>query len=106
IKALESVDLKDRMFHKPKELSGGQQQRVAIARALAGDPDVILADEPTGNLDSKTGKSIMDIFSSLHKKGKTIVLITHDVNLVNYGDRIIRLMDGQVVGKMREVKEA
>jgi putative ABC transport system ATP-binding protein len=101
IKALESVELKDRMYHKPKEMSGGQQQRVAIARALAGNPDVILADEPTGNLDSKAGKSIMEIFRKLHENGKTIILITHDLNLVNYGKRIIRLMDGQVVGKMK-----
>jgi putative ABC transport system ATP-binding protein len=101
IESLELVGLKDRMNHKPKELSGGQQQRVAIARALSNDPEVILADEPTGNLDSKTGKEIMSLFSELHKKGKTIVLITHDTNLVKYGGRIIRLVDGQVVRSIR-----
>ena len=98
MKALEMVGLKDRMHHKPKELSGGQQQRVAIARALANDPEVILADEPTGNLDSKTGKEIMSLFGKLHKEGKTIVLITHDLELVNYGERIVKLADGQIVG--------
>ena len=94
---LELVGLKDRMNHKPKELSGGQQQRVAIARALSNNPEVILADEPTGNLDSKTGKEIMSLFKELHKQGKTVVLITHDIDLVNYGERIIKLSDGQVV---------
>lgn len=98
IKSLELVGLKDRMNHKPNELSGGQQQRVAIARALSNDPEVILADEPTGNLDSKTGKDIMSLFQKLHKEGKTIILITHDLNLVNYGERIIKLADGQIVG--------
>jgi putative ABC transport system ATP-binding protein len=99
--ALELVGLKDRMNHKPKELSGGQQQRVAIARALANDPEVILADEPTGNLDSKTGKEIMSLFDKLHKQGKTVILITHDINLVNYGERIIKLMDGKVIRSAR-----
>jgi putative ABC transport system ATP-binding protein len=98
IQVLELVGLKDRMDHKPKELSGGQQQRVAIARALSNDPEVILADEPTGNLDSKTGKEIMALFQRLHREGKTVVLITHDLNLVNYGERIIKLADGQVMG--------
>jgi putative ABC transport system ATP-binding protein len=97
VESLELVGLGDRMHHKPKELSGGQQQRVAIARAIANDPEVILADEPTGNLDSKTGKEIMELFKKLHKKGKTIVLITHDLNLVHYGERIVKLIDGQVV---------
>lgn len=102
VKALELVDLKERMNHKPKELSGGQQQRVAIARALAGEPDVILADEPTGNLDSKTGRDIMAIFEKLNRQGKTIVLITHDLNLVHYGKRVIKLADGQVVGSTKK----
>ncbi len=96
IAALERVGLKDRMHHKPKELSGGQQQRVAIARAISTDPEVILADEPTGNLDSKTGREIMGLFEKLHDQGKTIVLITHDLKLVEYGERIIKLADGQL----------
>ena len=99
--ALELVGLTDRVNHKPKELSGGQQQRVAIARALANDPEVILADEPTGNLDSKTGKEIMSLFNRLHGQGKTIVLITHDLNLVDYGERIIKLGDGKIVGERK-----
>lgn len=102
VKAMELVDLKDRMNHKPKELSGGQQQRVAIARALAGEPDVILADEPTGNLDSKTGRDIMAIFEKLNRQGKTIVLITHDLNLVHYGKRVVKLADGLVVGSQKK----
>jgi len=99
--ALDLVGLKDRVNHKPKELSGGQQQRVAIARALANDPEVILADEPTGNLDSKTGKEIMFLFEKLNKEGKTIILITHDMNLIKYSKRVIRLADGQVIGSKR-----
>lgn len=98
LKALEMVGLGDRVNHKPKELSGGQQQRVAIARSLVNDPEVILADEPTGNLDSKTGKEIMSLFTELNENGKTIVLITHDLNLIKYSERIIKLADGQVVG--------
>jgi len=97
-KALEMVGLKERINHKPKQLSGGEQQRVAIARALAGNPEVILADEPTGNLDTKTGREIMAFFSKLHDEGKTVILITHDLNLVKYGKRIVKLVDGQVVG--------
>ncbi len=79
-----------------RELSGGQQQRVAIARALAHNPEVILADEPTGNLDSKTGKEIMNLFKELNDQGKTVVLITHDLNLANYGEKIIKLADGLI----------
>jgi putative ABC transport system ATP-binding protein len=97
IKALELVGLADRMNHRPKELSGGQQQRVAIARAIAGNPEVILADEPTGNLDSKTGKEIMILLDNLHKQGRTIILITHDLNLANFGERIVKLADGKIV---------
>jgi putative ABC transport system ATP-binding protein len=94
---LEQVGLGDRINHKPKELSGGQQQRVAIARALAVDPDIVLADEPTGNLDSKSGNFIMDFFKKLHdEKGKTIVIVTHDQNLVRYAKKIIYLRDGIV----------
>ncbi len=97
-KALELVGLKDRMYHKPTELSGGQIQRVSIARALVNNPEVVLADEPTGNLDSKTGKYIMDFFEKLHKEqNKTIILITHDQNLVKYGERIVRLKDGEII---------
>ncbi|MBN2014347.1 MAG: ABC transporter ATP-binding protein [Candidatus Altiarchaeota archaeon] len=95
---LTMVGLGERMYHKPTELSGGEQQRVAIARALANDPDVILADEPTGNLDSKRGREIMEMLSELHSgNGKTIVMVTHDENLCKYADRIIRLIDGKVV---------
>ncbi len=95
-KLLDMVGLEKRRHHKPAELSGGQQQRVAIARSLANDPEVILADEPTGNLDSKTGKEVMDMLSRLNKDGKTIVLVTHDINLLRYGDRILHIMDGRI----------
>ena len=93
---LELLGLEERLHHKPNELSGGQQQRVAIARALANDPDIILADEPTGNLDSKTGQFVMDFLGDLHKKGKTIILITHDLDLVHYAKKIIHIKDGRV----------
>lgn len=96
-KLLESVGLGDRIRHKPTELSGGQAQRVAIARSLANDPEVIMADEPTGNLDSKTGKYIMDFLCNLHEKeGKTVIMVTHDIELVNFAKRIITLKDGKV----------
>lgn len=94
---LELVGLEKRMNHKPSEMSGGQQQRVAIARALANDPEVILADEPTGNLDSKTGKDIMELIKNLNKKGKTIIMVTHDDELAKYAERIIRLKDGKII---------
>lgn len=93
---LTMLGLGDRLYHKPNQLSGGQQQRVAIARALANDPEVILADEPTGNLDSKTGKFVMDFLGKLHNDGKTIILITHDIELVTYAKRIIHLKDGKI----------
>ena len=95
---LEMVEMSDRMDHMPNELSGGQKQRVAIARAMANDPAIILADEPTGALDSKTGRLVMDLFHTLHKKqGKTIVLITHNYQLATETDRIITLSDGCII---------
>ena len=95
---LEMVEMSDRMDHMPNELSGGQKQRVAIARAMANDPAIILADEPTGALDSKTGRLVMDRFHTLHKKqGKTIVLITHNYQLATETDRIITLSDGRII---------
>lgn len=94
--ALERVGLGDRIHHKPNELSGGQRQRVAIARALVNNPAIILADEPTGNLDSNTGEEIMEIFEQLHKGGNTIVLITHEEYIANHSNRVIRLWDGSI----------
>ena len=99
---LERVGLLDRMHHKPTELSGGQQQRVAIARALAGDPSLILADEPTGNLDSKTGADVMRLFHELHEAGNTIVLITHDAKIAAQTPRAIHIHDGKVLEPMDE----
>lgn len=93
---LESVNLADRADHKPNELSGGQRQRVAIARALVNDPSIILADEPTGNLDSKTSYDIMDLFHKLHEDGNTIIMVTHEDDIAHYAHRIIRLRDGLV----------
>lgn len=93
---LEQLGLSDRANHKPAELSGGQRQRIAIARALANEPDILLADEPTGNLDSRTGQEIMAIFRKLHNEGRTIIMVTHDPALAQECDRIIRLRDGKV----------
>ncbi len=95
-KLLEDVGLGDRVTHKPNELSGGQRQRVAIARALANNPSIILADEPTGNLDTKTGKEIMILFNKLWESGNTIILVTHEEEVAHYSHRIIRLRDGLV----------
>ena len=94
--ALESVGLADRTHHKPNELSGGQRQRVAIARALVNNPSILLADEPTGNLDSKSGYEIMEILDLLHKKGNTIILVTHEDDIAKHAHRIIRLFDGKI----------
>ncbi|SEJ35244.1 putative ABC transport system ATP-binding protein [Cyclobacterium xiamenense] len=94
--ALKSVGLDDRIHHKPNELSGGQRQRVAIARALVNNPSIILADEPTGNLDSKTSYDIMDLFHELHQKGNTIIMVTHEDDIAHYSHRVIRLRDGLV----------
>jgi len=99
---LDRVGLLDRMHHKPTELSGGQQQRVAIARALAGNPSLILADEPTGNLDSKTGADVMRLFHELHEAGNTIVLITHDAGIAAQTPRAIHIHDGKVLEPMDE----
>jgi putative ABC transport system ATP-binding protein len=96
LEVIEQVGLTDRMRHKPNELSGGQRQRVAVARALVGHPSIILADEPTGNLDSKTSIDIMRLFSEIHRNGNTIVLVTHEEDIARYAHRIIRLRDGLV----------
>jgi putative ABC transport system ATP-binding protein len=94
--ALQKVDLGERMTHRPNELSGGQRQRVAIARALVNNPSILLADEPTGNLDSKTGTEIMALFARLHEAGNTIVLVTHEADVAAFAHRIIHVRDGQV----------
>lgn len=94
--ALKSVGLEDRIHHKPNELSGGQRQRVGIARALVNDPSIILADEPTGNLDTKTSYDIMNLFDELHQKGNTIIMVTHEDDIAHYAHRIVRLRDGLV----------
>ncbi len=95
-KVLLEVGLADRMTHKPNELSGGQRQRVAIARALINNPAIILADEPTGNLDSKTSQEIMNIFKEIHKRGNTIIVVTHEPDIAAFADRIVRLKDGYI----------
>jgi putative ABC transport system ATP-binding protein len=99
---LQKVGLEDRSHHKPNEMSGGQNQRVAIARALVNDPSIILADEPTGNLDSKTSLEIMDIFEKIHTAGNTVVLVTHEEDIANHARRIIRLRDGVIESDKRK----
>jgi putative ABC transport system ATP-binding protein len=95
-KALQDVGLADRMHHKPNELSGGQRQRVAVARALINNPSILLADEPTGNLDSKTSIEIMALFEELHKKGNTIILVTHEEDIARHARHVIRMRDGLI----------
>ncbi len=97
LQALEEVGLADRIHHKPSELSGGQRQRVAIARALVNQPSILFADEPTGNLDSKTGEEILELFNSLHKTGNTIVVVTHEEYIAQRSKRVVRLLDGRIV---------
>lgn len=101
LESLEAVGLADRVYHRPNQLSGGQQQRVAIARALVTNPDIVLADEPTGNLDSKSGAEIMVILDKLNKEGKTVILVTHEEYIANHAKRIIRVLDGKIVSDER-----
>ena len=96
MEVIKSVDLESRAHHQPSELSGGQQQRVAIARALVNRPSILFADEPTGNLDSKTGDDVMNLFTNLHKQGQTIILITHEIEVANQAERIISIKDGKI----------
>jgi putative ABC transport system ATP-binding protein len=95
--ALERVGMSHRMKHYPSQLSGGQQQRVAVARALAGKPSILLADEPTGNLDSKNGEAVMELLRELHREGATICMVTHDPRYAQFADRTVHLFDGQIV---------
>jgi putative ABC transport system ATP-binding protein len=103
-KILEEVGLASRRNHLPKELSGGERQRVAIGRALANDPEVILADEPTGNLDTKTGFEIMKIFTNLNKMGKTIILVTHNLDLIRYVQKVLKISDGRIVENKKVIQ--
>ena len=90
------VGMEERAFHKPNELSGGQKQRVAIARAMVADPKILLADEPTGALDSKSGLQVMELFDTLHKQGVTIIMITHSDEIASYADRVVKIIDGEL----------
>lgn len=103
--ALEHVQLSHRLNHLPHQLSGGEKQRVAIARALVNDPKVLFADEPTGNLDSKTGKAVMDTLDTLHNQGKTIIVITHETSTASYANRIISIGDGLIVSDLQSIKK-
>ena len=104
--AIEKVELTHRMTHKPNELSGGQRQRVAIARALVNDPSILLADEPTGNLDSKTGVEIMALFARLHEAGNTIIVVTHEADIAAYAHRVIAIRDGEVAKDIKQEPHA
>jgi putative ABC transport system ATP-binding protein len=104
IQSLQAVELGERIYHRPNELSGGQRQRVAIARALVNNPSIILADEPTGNLDSATSAEIMSLFDALHDRGNTIILVTHESDIANHAHRVIRLLDGQIASDERSRK--
>jgi putative ABC transport system ATP-binding protein len=104
--AIDKVELTARMNHKPNELSGGQRQRVAIARALVNNPSILLADEPTGNLDSKTGVEIMALFARLHESGNTIIVVTHEADIASYAHRVIAIRDGQVERDVRQAPHA
>ena len=99
LQLLKQVGLANRAYHKPTELSGGQQQRVSVARALVNQPGLILADEPTGNLDTASGESIMELLSELHRRGTTIVMVTHDTRLIPYATRVIEILDGHLVNE-------
>ena len=99
------MDLGDRMHHKPIELSGGQRQRVAIARALVNDPSIVRADEPTGNLDSKTGEEIMGLFENLYRQGNTIILVTHEMDIAQHAHRVIFIRDGKIASDEKVVKK-
>jgi len=105
VESLEKVGMGHRSKHLPSQLSGGQQQRVAVARALAGHPAVLLADEPTGNLDSKNGDAVMDLLHSLHRAGATILMVTHDTRFARHADRTVHLFDGRVVDEQVEKTE-
>jgi len=97
IEVLKKIGLDDKQKNKPNQLSGGQQQRVAIARAIINNPSILLADEPTGNLDTKSSREILDIFTNLNKEGKTVIIITHDMNIAKYANRIVNIVDGEII---------